>query len=186
MLSEGAAALRRFVALRGERESSARLGVTRDTIRGLVEGAMPRPATRAKLQAAAGIPAEAWDAPAGSFVATPTMPEPRAPIEREAPSESTSTREDLESTIMDLRADLADARRADSGASWRDKSALAKALMSAVKLLAQIRGETDITEAVVVKSPHFRAHWGAVIEALGPFPEARAAVEAALAKRVAV
>ena len=168
--------------LGGFEELGRRLGVTGRAAEHYAKGdRMPRPQVRAKL-AALGVPESAWGVAA---TGTPTRTTRRAPAPVTADGATSAriaarvaatapTREQQEALVVDLDAMLVDAL-ADDKASYRDRASVAAAKNAALRTLASMRGETQVTEVQVLRSPAGQRVLGVLFDALRAHPEACAA-----------
>jgi hypothetical protein len=90
-----------------------------------------------------------------------------------------STREEFEELVSNLKQDRRDVE-SDPEMSARDRVPIAVALGAALRHLARVRGEGELTARVVMASPHFRRGLQVVVDAIRPHKEAFAAAHAAL------
>ena len=140
-----------------------------------------------------GIPATAWETTAPSPAkkgrrAAEAAP-PRSPAVQEAarapraPEQGPGTSIGvLEALVRDLAEDYQSARAPgkDNFATISDVAKLASALTSAQRQLSKARGETDITDAMVLRSAVWQRIVHMLPEALRPFPDALKAAIGAL------
>lgn len=171
-----------------------RAGVTGRAIQNYVERKrVPRAKVRQALASLPGGPPESsWD-PAGTprssapqmDVGAPAMEretaKPPQPTRTLAPrvAATAPTREQQEALVRDLDAMLVDAL-GDATASYRDRASVAAAKNAALRTLASMRGETQVTETQVLRSPSGQRVLGVLFAALRGYPEACAAAADAL------
>jgi hypothetical protein len=139
---------------------------TEGTIRHAIAGrASPRKQLRARLEAVFGIAESAWDRESGSEPPAAKAPDP--PLELPPPSDDVKGM--AIETIRVLRGHL-------SGASHREAGRISQAIAAQSRILARASGQFEITQAQIVRSPHFRELLGVIERALEPYPDAVRAV----------
>jgi transcriptional regulator with XRE-family HTH domain len=137
---------------------SRRVGVTKKTVHNWVNGERhPNSGTRAKISKALGIETSLWD----DEVATPDTSVPVTRDREMAAVRSTIT--ELEENVAMLKLNR-DRTFEDPDSSARDKTAAGAALTAAINRLSQARGEAEITEVRIAKSPAWIKLRTAIIE----------------------
>ena len=207
-LSEARAELARLVKASSRQAIGRRVGVSYVSVANWISGPfIPRRPQRAMLEDHYGIPATAWEttapspakkgrraaeaAPPEALAPTPVAPSapPQPPVVQEAarapraPEQGPGTSIGvLEALVRDLAEDYQSARAPgkDNFATISDVAKLASALTSAQRQLSKARGETDITDAMVLRSAVWQRIVHMLPEALRPFPDALKAAIGAL------
>ena len=187
--TEGARLLDGLRQRSGASTLASRLRVTEGMVRAVAAcRCRPGPRMRAGL-AEFGIPVTAWDVePVAVPVAPlpPVPPTPPAPVARVFSSRAPSPEEGVGSTLAEVEGQIvrlkrqANAADADPLASIRDRAQIAQALNVALRMRASVLGEGEMSNATVARSAPFRRLLGSMVRALEAFPDAAAAVLAAL------
>lgn len=176
---------------RGVRPFARTLGVNEASVRLWISGKnKPKPALRKKIAGVYPTVLEAaWDTappktpklrngaalppPARSAVTKPRASDDEGPID---------AAEEAARNVRRLRSQL-ELLHADPHATSKEKSQTSAALTSATRLLLKANGSADLTASQVIRSAQFRSVLDTMVEALRPFPEARAALVEALRQR---
>jgi hypothetical protein len=143
----------------------------------------PGPKLRAKL-AALGVALGSWEAPPVAAGAPPAAPAPAPPAAAPATALADAvgtTLAECEANVLRLRRQ-AEAAAMDTLCSHRDRATVGAALNHAIRHLSKLRGEDELTEARITKSPAFARVFEVIREAAKPYPAACAAIAAAVAK----
>lgn len=137
----------------GTSELARRLRAHESTVRSWITGrAKPSGAVRASIAAVCGIRADAWDQAPGANAKAPAKRAVELPP-RPVIHIGASALERTRAQVVNLEADINRAR--SSGISYRELSSLENSYAMAVKQLAKLTGETEITEAAILRSPAF-------------------------------
>ena len=156
----------------GQSALAREVGRTKGTISNIIAGRVRPSPELVERFAALGLPAEAWGAPMIREAPTSTAPAtPRAPRPKLSLDASSVAR--LEESLRDIEQRLDE----EPGASLLTD--LLKLRASTLVQIARLRGEGEITAAMVYKSAVWREIIHALEETLVPFPEAARAVREA-------
>ncbi len=174
--SAGSAAVSEIVKRSRAVDVAKRLEVSESLVRAVATGQRrPGPALRTKLSETYDLDPALWDASAApSKLAAATGRAPSSP-----PRVVGTSLAECESNIARLRKIAEDAAN-DPACSHRDKATAGSALSAALRHLARLRGEGDITKSQIVRSQHWSAIVETIASALLPFPEAAGVVVKAL------
>jgi len=184
--SEAARLLGAHVTRSGPKVIAEQLGVSVTAVR-LVAACQRRAGTDLQGKLASppfGIPVEAWTAPPGQEAAT----SPPTAIPSLVASSGQDGEGPLGPTIVICEANVrrleqqAEAAALDPLCSHRDRAGVGAALNHALRHLARLRGEDELSEGRILKSPAFGRIIAAIREAGAPFPDACRAIGAALTK----
>lgn len=169
-LSLGATELARAVTRHGPRELGRRTGASESAIRSWATGERePSGPSRSALQKI-GIDPKAWSTPATASKRAPT---PATPPTSPTPPRSTppaTARDRAIEQVDQLRADIAQARA--TAASYRDLAALESTHVSALRNLARLSGELEVSESAILRSAAWSRAMRLVREVLERHPVA--------------
>jgi transcriptional regulator with XRE-family HTH domain len=163
-------AVRRTSGLHVARES----GVSQPTIVATLSGkSVPKGARRAALSRYLGVSEQDW--------ATSAPPSTVRPPQLTAVQPGTlgTTLAEVEANVLELKENLRRAKE-DPKTSIQERMAITRTIDHALRHLSKVRGETEISRAQILRSPHWAALLEAISVALGPFPEAALAVAKAM------
>jgi transcriptional regulator with XRE-family HTH domain len=162
-----------------------KVGVDESAVRKWSAGkAKPTKEKRAALRKHYGLSLAVWSAKKKSAIAHPELAAPSAPVAKAEPmtanaDEPLDAATEAAETVRRLMA-LRDELEHDSGATPKEKAAVAAQLTSATRLLGKFTGATDVTPSQVLRSPSWRELVVIVVNAVRPFPGACDAVAKAL------
>jgi hypothetical protein len=171
----GASALGRFL---GDVEESS--------IRNWIKGTKPSGAARARIAVALGIRAKAWDAPPpgkGEALEPAALPKPKPMPELPALPMNATTRDLARHQVERIRIEI-DHRRSE-GIGSRELASLESSYVTALRNLAKVSGEDDITEATVLRHPAFQRCMRVIEEWLEANGDGKVAKLAAALERLA-
>lgn len=176
--TEGSVALKRVCERSTFAAVGKLIGASESAVRHYTTGRRtPAEEVRVRIQTVHGISAGLWDVRIA--VVAPVAP----PVQAEEPSAAAEDPLDAhsvaEETVRTLRGQLAKLD-ADPEATSRERASVSTALTSATRLLARTSGSFEVTQATILRSPHWVALKAAIVDALAPVPGALDAMQKAL------
>ena len=151
------------------------IGCSEGSLRGILsKRSRPTPRLRADIETALKIPADGWGT--RSRAKAIEKPTPTAA----SPEPVGSSLSELEALVQRIKRQSVEAEE-DEHASVRDRAQLAAALQRALRDLAALRGDAQVSEAAVMRHPAFVRVLDVMRAALKAYPDAAAAVALAIA-----